>query len=613
MLYRWLLEVLLQLRHARLPHEYIWRHIWQLTAASREDALQWYESSYGGRGGGAEFLANLGRHQYDTTAPGAVNHLVAAMQGFAVSPSERWFAYGLPRVTMEELPGVRPWLKGTEEQAYHDFGNSTFYDQLPSAMLDGITIGTATQRTMFDDDTERNIFETLHPLEVYIHQDWKHEIDMVFRVFRLNQRQALQFFPPERLSSQVMKARDINTEFQFLHAVFPRDERLDSYMGMQPYVKSSPLAMDAPWCSIYLELPDGWKGTGGGDAWGNRHDDWRDHSGNRQSGENRGKQILAWGGYRELPYIVWRWEVDGANPYGISPVRKMLPQITQANFYSKLTQESAYWAVNPAWAASTTIRDSLNLVPGGITYVPSDPNLMLEPLQNALKSYPFGLDREERNAMGIKQQLGTDVFTLFTDITKDGKTRTAAEIWETQGEKQAMLSSTNGRLNRDCFNPSHDIILWNGMKRGVIDPPPPALYQFFGTDLARFKVDYIGPLQQAQRRMYRVQPLVRGLEVLMSIAPFDPSVLEHANLSKMGERLLIGLGVDPDVMYTDAEVAEQRLQAAAAQRAQQQLDQLESLGRSVRGFGGMSELAAAGAGAAPGGVPTALPAPPARG
>ena len=612
-LYQWCLERLYELDHYRKPWEYLWRHAWQLVAPSREDTLQWFESNYGNRGGGRRFVENIGRHIYDTTAPAAVQILVAAMQGYTVSQQERWFQYGLPRREMEELPGVRAWLQEVEQQAYHDFARGTFYDQMPSLMLDGIVCGTATQRHIFDDDTERNVFETLHPLEIYLDQNHLHEIDLVFRVFHMTRRQALQFFPEHRLSPQIMRSRDFNQEFQFLHAVFPRSEHLETNMGLYPWMPDSPLAMDAKWISIYMELPDGWRGSGGSDRWGNRNDHGRDHLGEqRQNNRNQGKRVLAWGGYRQFPYLVWRWETDGNHVYGTSPTRKMLPNITQANFYSKLTKTGAYWAINPAWSAPARSRDMLRLYPGGITYQQSDPYAKIEAITTNLQHYPIGIDREERMAMSIKQLYGTDIFTLFSDITKDGKTRTATEIFEAQGEKAAVLSSTNGRLNRDYFDLCHDIIVWQAMMRGAIPPPPPALYQYFGSDLARFDVDYIGPLAQAQRRLYRVQNTVRALELMLPVAQFNPTIFDYYNVPKMGERIGLGLGLESDLMYTDSEVAEQRRQAAEKQAQQEQLANLESAGRAARGFGGVAELAQVAGGVPEGQVPTALPAPPAR-
>ena len=618
-----LLDRLYEMQHKRQPWEVLWREIWKLVLPERESLIQWFDHYGSHSSDWSGFIKNIGKDIYNLTAPAALVLMVAGLQGYLVSRQEKWFAYAFPHPAMHELSKANMWLEECERICYQDLARSTFYDQLNPLMLDGPSSGTATQRFFYDEDTQKHIFETLHPLEVYIDRNWRHEIDTVYHVFRMSRREAVQFFGAERLSKFIMSSQDSRDDFMFLHAVFPRDEIKDADYGLVPHRPGSPLSIDAPWCSIYAELPDGYTGRnasgggsgGGTDRWGNQNFDrhyvayLKDNKGaEKMQGRPR---ILSIGGYQEFPFCVWRWEVDSSSLYGTSIARKLLPNIYQANDFTRLVKRAGYRALEPPLYVSSNLRQSLRLTPGAITYGPSDPNTRIEPIATeGIRHSPFTVDREDRMNMQIRQLFGVDIFMLVSEMSRDGRTKTATEVYELMAEKSAVLASSMGRLSTDVFNRVLDQVFGQALRRGRLPPPPQSLQRFIGTDMARLSVDYIGPLAQAQKRLISVQGPMRILEQLTMLAQAEAlpgETMRRINFSELA-KIIATQGMPLRAVYTDAEVRRQREIEAEQIEKQQQMDQLEAASRSVRNAGPMI-MEPGAAGQAPAAEQTVLPSP----
>jgi hypothetical protein len=143
---------------------------------------------------------------------------------------------------------------------------------------------------------------------------------------------------------------------------------------------------------------------------------------------------------------------------------------------------------------------------------------------------------------------------------------TATEVMELQGEKAAVLSdlvvSLNDPLNK-IIQRSFNILL----KQRKIPPLPEVL---MGSG-AQMKVDFVGPLAQAQKKYHESGGIAQGLALaggVIKIAPQAGDVVDFDRLMKVG---LEGAGMPQSVIREDDDVAKIRQARAEAEaRVQQQ-------------------------------------------
>jgi hypothetical protein len=149
---------------------------------------------------------------------------------------------------------------------------------------------------------------------------------------------------------------------------------------------------------------------------------------------------------------------------------------------------------------------------------------------------------------------------------------TATEVMELQGEKAAVLSdlvvNLNGALTRiiqRSFN-----ILWRQQK---IPRPPDAILEYG----AKLKVDFIGPLAQAQKRHHETGGIAQGLQLVGMIAQVAPAALDVVDFDEAVKTGLEGVGASQLIIREDEDIekirqarAQAQAQALAEQRALEQ-------------------------------------------
>ena len=596
----------LELYYLREPWEELWRELFAYMLPEREFVMHWFENGGLSRTDGAKgYIKRIGQRIHDSTAPNALLLLAAGIQGYVVSQQERWFRLNFPHPAMMDLEGARLWLQETEEVIYDDLNRSNFYGEISPLILDSACSGTASQRFFYDDTQDRAVYTTMHPIEILVDENHLQEVDTVFRVFRLNKRQALQHFGPDKLSARILKTESVTESFTFLHAVFPRGDT-DASMGLRPRDLGSVLSTDAPYISVYKELKSGM--TAGGVSFARGED-----------GINFGAEpdkILSVGGFREFPYAVWRWDKDTLSKYGTGPGRRNLPQVRQLNHFAELLKTSAHLAARPPYNVPSTLQGAPRLTPHGYNYY-TDPAAKIEPILNAVGQYPIGKDREEVLQNGLRESFGIDFFLLISNITATGASKTATEVMELQSEKAAVLASVMRRMGPEYLERVLDWNFHQAMKRDRLPPVPDALREYSGTRYGRLKVDYVGPLAQAQKRLATVQGPLRVVQSLVELLTLKPDAIDVLDIDEIVRMIALDGGMQVQTVRSIEEV--QRMRQIAAQRAAQQqfLEDQESAATAHRNFA-MGDAQAAGAEgqAAGGGVPahgaTVLPMPAAR-
>lgn len=200
------------------------------------------------------------------------------------------------------------------------------------------------------------------------------------------------------------------------------------------------------------------------------------------------------------------------------------------------------------------------LIPGGVLYsnqlsgvqtafqVKLDLNHLLADIQ----------DVRER----IKGVFYADLFLMLANL--DNTTMTATEVAERHEEKLLMLGPVLERLHNELLAPLIELTFARLVQTGLLPPIPPPMQ---GQAL---NIEFVSMLAQAQRAM-GVQAIDRFVAHLGEIAQIKPEALDKFNVDAWVEEYADRLGVNPDMIVANEQVAFIREQRAAQQQQAQQL------------------------------------------
>ena len=195
-----------------------------------------------------------------------------------------------------------------------------------------------------------------------------------------------------------------------------------------------------------------------------------------------------------------------------------------------------------------------------------------EPLLSGAQ-YPMALQDQQWVKERIEDHFLVDFF-LMLQRSKD-IVKTATEVMEMQAEKAAVLGTLIGRLQSEFLDPTIDLMFYNGVKAGRIPPPPVALLQWMvanGETAGNIKVEYIGPLAQAQKRFHVTQGVIQGLNSTLPYAQMKPEILDLYDWDEVIRAIAEAQGMPARLVLDEKAVAAIRLarQQAMQQAAQQQ-------------------------------------------
>jgi len=439
---------------------------------------------------------------------------------------------------------VKDWLEEVERILYAEFRSTNLYQQASLLIKSAVFYGHGVM--LIDEIVGENKlrFTTLKEQEVFIDIDEFDRPDTVFRRYTMTLRNAASFFGKENLSdtrqADLDKKESMDKEITILHAVCKRDG----------YDEKSPDAKNMPYASVYID-----------------------------EGED---YILLESGYNEFPYAVFVWEPIAGTPYGESPSIDALDDIRILNKMHESKLKMVQMAGDPAYNVPNSMRGSENVVPGGYNYF-EEPHEIVTPV-NTGTNYPVALDVYRDTEDSVKDWFHVDFFLALQK--QHPSNMTATYVMELQGEKAATLSDLIVNLNsalakiiQRSFN-----ILWRQRK---IPPPPQGLA---GTG-ARLKVDFMGPLAQAQKKYHESGGISQGLNLIGAVAKIaGPDALDAVDFHQTLKAGLEGFGFPQNAIREDKDVEEMRKQRAQQQQAmQRQAAAMEQQKQIMGNYGKLNE------------------------
>jgi hypothetical protein len=452
--------------------------------------------------------------------------LASGIIGYSISPNIVWMKLGFEDSKNTDLYGAKDWLEAVERILYAEFKRSNLYAQAKKFVDFSASYGHSVMLIDEQAIDDRLRFMTIKISEAYLDTNEYDEVDTVFRRFTMTLRNMASFFGEENLSESrkedLKDKRKWNNEATVIHAVYPRQEFDEDAFGSKLM----------PYASVYL-------------------DEAQDH-------------ILLESGYGEFPYAVFIWDPIIGTAYGESPAIHALDDIRLLNKIDESRIKIAQLSSDPPLNIPNEMKGFENVVPHGYNYYITQGET-ISPI-NVGANYPISLDINQAIENRVKDWFHVDFFLMLQH--EGGKTKTATEVMELQGEKAAVLSdlvvALNGALQqiiRRGFN-----ILWRQRKI----PPPPASLMESG---AQLKVDFTGPLAQAQKKYHEAGGIAQSIQLAGAVGQIAPEALDVINFDQLLKTGLEGAGVSEKIINEDEDIEKIR-QARAQAQAQAQQQQL---------------------------------------
>lgn len=463
-------------------------------------------------------------HRYSSLPCNYLNVLVNGLVGYSISPNIVWFKLSLADQKMLDLYGVKDWLEECEEVMLAKFNTSNLYSQASKFVNDAAVIGHGIMLIDEDIKNKRLRFTKLPANEVYMDINEYGEIDTVFRRYNLTVRNAVRFFGEDKVSQKIKDDyKDVkkwNIPVEFIQAVMPREDYDPEYQDS----RNKPYA-------VY----------------------WID---------NQSHEIVDESGYNDNPYAIFQWSRFPGFAYGTSPAQDAICDIRGLNIAKKTSWTIAQTSAEPPMKISEDIRE-VNITPRGHTYV-TGADQIVEAIRTG-ENYPITLEVLEGMKQDIKDWFNVDFFLMLQQKTAQ---MTATEVMELQGEKAATLSNLIVNLNEallKIIQRSFDIL----MASGELPPVPMSLQG----QAAAMKVDFVGPLAQAQKKYHTMGGTLQALNVVGPIMQMYPNAADFLDGDQLMKAAMEGQGMPARVVREDDDVEKiraERIKAQQEQMAQQQ-------------------------------------------
>jgi len=470
---------------------------------------------------------------YDNTGTRALRTLGAGMMAGATSPARPWFRLGTTDPDLNEFPPVQLWLADVTERMQLVFTKSNTYRTLHGIYEELGAFGTAGSIILPDSKNAIHHYPVTIG-EYAIATDYKGRVNTLYREFQKTVGELVREFGYNKCSTSVKNLYDRGSLDQWvtvIHAIEPRDDRERDFNKEDN--------MNMKYKSCYFEQ--------GGD----------------------GEQVLRESGFRDFPAVVPRWGIAGGDIYGNSPGMEALGDIKQLQHEQlRKAQGIDYQTKPPLQVPSYMKNRDVDSLPGGVTFVDGQQG-KIETAFNVNLNLNHLLQDIQDVRGRINSSFYADLFLMLANATDTRMT--ATEVAERHEEKLLMLGPVLERLHNELLDPLIDNTFNRMVEAGLVPPAPEELQ---GTEL---NVEFVSMLAQAQRAI-GTNSVDRYTNTMGMIAQMKPDVLDKFDSDKWANAYAQMLGINPELIVPDKQVARIRQERA---QAQQQMAQREAQNQAV--------------------------------
>jgi hypothetical protein len=463
----------------------------------------------------------------DSTGTRANRVLAAGLMAGMTSPARPWFRLTTADPDLAKFHSAKQWLNDVRSIMLDVYARSNTYRAFQSVYEELGLFGTAASVLLPDFKSVQHHYSVTAG-EYALAANDKGQVDTFYRETKMRTEDMVNRFGYANCSATVRNAYD-RGDYDILrdvvHAVEPRHSR-------DP---SAPDARNMPFKSCYFE-------TG--------------------SGEH---EYLLEGGLKRFRVIAPRWNVSGGDDYGHSPGMEALGDVKQLQLEQKRKGQAIDFQTRPPLQVPTSLKDQkVAMVPGGITFVDAvNPQAGVRSLFEANLNLSYLLDdiRDVRDR--VNSAFYVDLFLMLAQSPSDGR-MTATEVAERHEEKLLMLGPVLERLHNEMLDQVVSLTFEDLLEAGALPPLPEEL------NGQPIRVEFVSMLAQAQRAVgtAATDRFVSNIGAVASLG--KPDVLDKFDADKWADRYADQLGVDPDLIVSDRNVALIRQERAAKQQAAEQ-------------------------------------------
>lgn len=466
----------------------------------------------------------------DITGIVACRTLAARVLTDMTSSGDRWFDLRMedPEIDMNE--NVRRFLYNVSEKIYTLLQDGW---RLPHTEVttDWIAYGTACLYVNIVENEEGEkepVFKSIPVTELFIAEDFKGKPDTVYRYFKLPLRQIAQEFGTDKFTKDMMHEldKDPDAMYEIIHAVYPSDT----------YVVNGKMKHNMKYKSCYVL---------------------------------KEKQILlSEGGFKSMPFIVFRFWKRTGEPYGGSPAWDALSDIRMINVMSETALRSFQMeAFPPLLAASDGVIMPLKTMPNGVNVggMSADGKRLIEPLVTGSKTQmAFEVLEQRRQAI-------RNAFFVDPLINRENSIRTAAEVQKRASEELNGIGPFVGRYEQEYLEPLLEKLLEFVLEEYYLPEEIPQEIQ--GKES---QIEYTAPLARTHRAK-QLDSTVTFLQLVQTLAQADPAILGSLKKENLLAMMTDLLGVPYSILKSPDELA----QEAQQQQQEQMLQQLMQAGPAL--------------------------------
>ena len=350
----------------------------------------------------------LDRQTYDDTAKSAARKLASVYFTELTNTSTEWFGLRIKEADFKDIPEVKSYLKESTSIMLDILSSPKhkFPDSMNELLMDYVTYGNACM--FITVEKNKLAFRTFHLSQIFVQENFKGQVDTVFRKYKMTIRQAVQEYGEENMSDKVkelIKKEEWDREIEMLHVVMPRVE----------VVKGSKKPSNLPVASFTVDLSF--------------------------------KHIIRESGFHEMPYVFPRFSKITGELYGTGPGWTALSTIRRLDVLQKNILIGSDYQVRPVTLVNDeSVMLPVNIVPGGMIYGEfldgGRPPITTLPVQSDFRA---ALEIIQQSQQAINEAFFVDQLTL-PKLDR----ATATEVQTRKSDRLRLLSPQLIRFQSEC-------------------------------------------------------------------------------------------------------------------------------------------------------------------
>lgn len=495
-----------------------------------------YPGSVGPSGGSSNPYSNIVNNQ----ATRSLRAAQAGMLAGVMSPTRKWFKLETPDPDLMKFQPVQVWLFKVEALLQAIFASGNLYNMAPSLLRELLAFGTGCLAQVDDFDHVARFYT--HTIGSYaLAQNSRFDIDTMSRQFQMTVRQMKNSYG-DRTSDTVTRMYDkgnYEAWIPVLQFVSPNED----------FTPSRPQSQFKKFQSVHIEM-------------GGKND-----------------SILLKKGFDDFPLHCPRWDVTGEDIYASDcPGITALGDTRSLQILERRKAQAIDKMVAPPLQGPPSMRNvPFQDLPGGLTIVdPIGSGEGLRPIYTVNPQIQELLMDVQHHEERIRAAFYEDLFRSI-DSMEGVQPQNQMFLSIKNSEKLLQLGPVLEQLHGELLNPIIDRTFNQCLRAGILPPAPQELQ---GIPL---KVRYISSMASAQREAATV-----GIDKLtmyingLSQNPAFAQVSDKFDADRAFTDYATAIGVDPELIVSDAQVAQVRAQRQKMQMAQQSAEIAQKAGAGVQ-------------------------------